>query len=386
MPKLNSTSTPAYRLHKGRGLGVVTLNGRDHYLGKFGSPESKAAYDRLISEWLNAGRQLPDATQGLTVAELALAYWRAVGQQLKGGRADNLRAILKLLRETYGSVPLTSFGPKAFKVLRDKMREKGWSRSFINQQGSWIKRMFRWGATEELVSGDQVHSLWSVSGIRRGTEGYRETPPVRPVAIETVQATLPFLPPMVATMVQIQLLSGARPAEICKLQVADLDMTMADLWTCHPEKHKTTHLGKQRIIYFGPKCIELLRPWLRADGKCIFSPAESEERRNQLKREGRATPMTPSQAARRRMRDRSRPWGEHYTTGNYRNAIVRACLKAKVEPWAPNRLRHTRASEVRKGFGLEAAQVFLGHSHAAITEVYAERDARLGQQVARQIG
>ena len=42
--------------------------------------------------------------------------------------------------------------------------------------------------------------------------------------------------------------------------------------------------------------------------------------------------------------------------------------------WAPNRLRHTRATEVRKQFGLEAAQVILGHAKADVTQVYAERD------------
>ena len=39
---------PAYRRHRARNLAVVTLNGVDHYLGKWNSPESKVEYDRLI--------------------------------------------------------------------------------------------------------------------------------------------------------------------------------------------------------------------------------------------------------------------------------------------------------------------------------------------------
>ena len=41
---------------------------------------------------------------------------------------------------------------------------------------------------------------------------------------------------------------------------------------------------------------------------------------------------------------------------------------------------------MRRQFGLEAAQVALGHSGAQITEVYAERDLALAAKVAKQIG
>jgi integrase len=37
-------------------------------------------------------------------------------------------------------------------------------------------------------------------------------------------------------------------------------------------------------------------------------------------------------------------------------------------------------------FGLEAAQVVLGHASADITQVYAERNQKLAAEVIRQIG
>jgi len=46
-----------YRLHKASGQAVVTLDGRDHYLGLFGSESSKAAYERLIASYLAGGRK-----------------------------------------------------------------------------------------------------------------------------------------------------------------------------------------------------------------------------------------------------------------------------------------------------------------------------------------
>ena len=52
----------------------------------------------------------------------------------------------------------------------------------------------------------------------------------------------------------------------------------------------------------------------------------------------------------------------------------------------PNQLRHSAATEIRKQFGLEAAQVTLGHSQADVTQIYAERDLTLAAEVMRKIG
>jgi hypothetical protein len=51
---------------------VVTLSGRDFYLGRYGTKQSKAEYQRIVGEWLAAGGSLP-SDGDLTVAELCLA-------------------------------------------------------------------------------------------------------------------------------------------------------------------------------------------------------------------------------------------------------------------------------------------------------------------------
>jgi hypothetical protein len=48
---------PSYRLHKPTDQAVITINGKDFYLGRRDSPKSQAAYKRLIAEWL-ANHQL----------------------------------------------------------------------------------------------------------------------------------------------------------------------------------------------------------------------------------------------------------------------------------------------------------------------------------------
>jgi site-specific recombinase XerC len=54
--------------------------------------------------------------------------------------------------------------------------------------------------------------------------------------------------------------------------------------------------------------------------------------------------------------------------------------------WNPHQLRHTRATAIRKEFGIEAAQVVLGHADCKVTQVYAERDFELAARVMKEIG
>lgn len=60
MPKL-TRKLPSYRLHRVSGHAVVTLNGRDHYLGPRGSPESVEAYKRLIGDSIKVDLETNDA-------------------------------------------------------------------------------------------------------------------------------------------------------------------------------------------------------------------------------------------------------------------------------------------------------------------------------------
>ena len=69
---------PSYRLRKAGHKAVVTLCGKDFYLGPYNSRASRDEYDRLIAEWLANGRRLPgqDRIARLTVAELIDEYWK----------------------------------------------------------------------------------------------------------------------------------------------------------------------------------------------------------------------------------------------------------------------------------------------------------------------
>jgi site-specific recombinase XerC len=58
----------------------------------------------------------------------------------------------------------------------------------------------------------------------------------------------------------------------------------------------------------------------------------------------------------------------------------------RLPAWHPNQLRHSAATEIRRRFGLEAAQTVLGHAKADVTQVYAERDYARAAGVMEQIG
>ena len=79
--------SPKLTHHKPSGQARVRIDGRDLYLGRFGTPEAEAAYHAVIAEWratgkaprgrvsgTHAGRAAPHA--GPTGSEVILAFWK----------------------------------------------------------------------------------------------------------------------------------------------------------------------------------------------------------------------------------------------------------------------------------------------------------------------
>ncbi len=393
MPRHNSSFIPKYRKHRATGQAVVTIAGRDTYLGPHGTKASTLEYDRLIGEWLENGRHSLGAESAeITIAELIARYWTyAKSYYLKDGKCTGqipkIKSAMQVVKQRYGRTLAIDFGPLALKAVRRQWVMDGLSRNYVNEHVSRIARMFRWAAAEQLVPASVPQALAMVAGLRRGRTEARETAPVQPVDDTTVDATLEHLPDIPADMVRLQRLTGCRPAEVCILRPCDIDRT-GDVWLYRPESHKTEHHGRERTIFIGPQSqAVLLRYLARASDAYCFRPCDSEAKRLAQQEANRVTPASCGNCRGSNVKKKpKRKPGDCYTTGSYRRAIHRACDKAKVERWSPNRLRHTAATEIRREFGLEAAQVILGHSQANVTQVYAERDLAKGLKVAKQIG
>jgi integrase len=232
MPSVSDTPrVPSYRRHKPSGQGVVTLNGRDHYLGKWNTKASRREYDRLIGEWLAARRCLARDGAGLTVAQVALAYWRRAKTYYRvkpggsRGNIDRVRLALRLLRESYDHTPARDFGPLALQFLQRGLAEAGKSRTYANDLIQTVKQCFKWAVAQEMVPVTVYQALATVPGLRKGRSPAREPQPVQPVADAVVQARLPELPVVVANMVRLQRLTGCRPAEVCIIRPCDVDTT-----------------------------------------------------------------------------------------------------------------------------------------------------------------
>src|SRR5262245_33563891 len=218
---------PVYRLHKQSGQAIVTLpdgfgGRRDVLLGRYGTQESRKEYARVLTEWESNGRRLPQpaAASDITVNELALAYWRHAydyygwAQEPKRGDRASLKSALRVVRNLYGHTLARDFGPLALKACRARMIRKDWARTYINAQIDRVRRMFRWAAEEEMLSGGVYDNLAKVTSLRKGKCKARESDRVRPVRDEVVDTTLPFLHPVPRAMVELQRLTGMRPGEV----------------------------------------------------------------------------------------------------------------------------------------------------------------------------
>jgi integrase len=430
---------PSYRKHSS-GQARVTINGKDHLLGPFDSPESRQEYDRLIAEWLSRGRtpEPPPAKESkypLTVSEVVLAYWKRAREyygfdRQKRGDEACWKHALRMLRRLYSRKPARGFRPRHLKACRLAMVRKGWSRTYVNAQVNRLRACFRWAAEEEMIPAAVHARLAVVASLRAGKCEARESPGVRPVSREHVEAVLPFLPPPCRAMAELQLLTAARPGEVCRMRGIDLE-TKGAVWVYRPGsdqgehgQHKTAHHGKDRVILLGPRAQEVAKPFLLPDLTAyLFSPKASEQRRSEARRAARKTKLWSSHVrhqAKKRKAKRSRPPAEVYTVHAYRQAIKRACDKAFPPPeplaqrkdetqaqwrsrltleqkqemarWRkehrfhPHRLRHTAATELRREFGAEAAKIVLGHSTLSATLIYAERDLGKAAEIVSRIG
>ena len=320
----------------------------------------------------------------LVFLEHARQYYRKNGKVTR--EAEQIAEVLRLLRKHHGRVTTDAFGPMLLKELRQQMiSEMDWSRKHINKQVSRLVRMFKWAVENELATSEEHAALAAIAGLKKGRTDARETHGVACVDDSVVETTIKHLPELVADMVRLQRLTGARPGEICSLKPEDIDRS-GQVWVYTPAAHKTEHFEQDRVVMIGPKAQIILSPYLLrpADAFC-FTPAESERRRYDKLAAERMTPLRRRDLIGRDKRA-LRKYAASYTSDTYRHAVQRTCKIHDLPKWTPNQLRHTAATEIRKRYGLEAAQVVCGHQSANVTQVYAERDLALARKVASEVG
>lgn len=388
MPCLAPDANPKYRLHKHSGQAIVTLSGRDHYLGPHGSAASHRRYDCLIAEWIAGGRLALVEASDRVIVEVMAAYKRfAKEYYASSGEYENMLRALQPLKESYGRLPVADFSPLKLKAVRQKLIDSGLCRNEVNQRIGRIKRFFAWGVENELIPSGVLHGLKSVKGLARGRSEARESEPIKPVPDAFVDAIRTKVSPHVWAMIELQRFTGMRPGEVVVMRTCDIDAS-GQVWVYSPSRHKNAWRGHQRKIYLGPRAQAVLKPWLRRELEApIFQPREAEGWHREQRRLARATPLSCGNkpGTNRKPNAKRRP-GDWYTPRTYYVAIRRACIATDVPDWSPNQLRHNAATWLRKEFGLDVARAILGHRSPRVTETYAELDEGKAAAVMGQVG
>lgn len=363
---------------------------RDIWLGDYGTPESRAKYARVLAKWEEGGRHLPGCrtpirpAAGPTVTEIIADYWSTIGTRgYSAGHISMIRTTLRRWREHFGRLPAAEITPGLLRDWRAAVaRETSVDRA--RRSTAVVLVMYRWAVSYELIPLDVYQRLKTIEPLRS-----QRRKPVGPAPMEAVSAVRNHVSDQVRTMIDLQLLTGMRPGEVCAIRPCDITMNN-HVWIYQPETHKTAHHGHERIIYLGPQAQNLLRPFLtgRMLTAYCFSPAEAMTTWLAARHAARKTPLCYGNrpGTNRKTNPRRRP-SDHYTRTSYGRAVARACATAGVPHWHPHQLRHNYATEVRKRYGLEAARILLGHCSALVTEaVYAERDQQAAMRIAAEIG
>ena len=371
---------PGICWHKSLERWYVTLDGKQCYLSgrlertKAPPAEVQAAYDRTLARWLAERAVMPEpVAPEPTLDELWLGYLGAVEAGPKYHRRGKPTSEIQLIKDAcrqaarlFGTEPARDFGPLKLEAVRAVFVEMGWTRQTISKAIGRIRRMFRWGASRELIPAAVYHALQALPGLTAAEHPHADQK-IGDVADDILEETARHLPPVLAALVRVHRLIGCRAQEILVARTMDFD-TEADAgngaavrcWLFTPAESKTG-----ASYWIGPRAQALLLPLLRPDDQqaYIFSTRRKD-----------GTPRANGRGC--------------WTTNTYALRIAKCCQKHGIPHWSPIAIRHAAAEEARQKHprGLEAVQSRLRHSKMSTSEIYAHNLNVLGREVARLLG
>lgn len=258
---------------------------------------------------------------------------------------------------------------------RNDRNELRYGRATVAKLVALVRRCFDWGVTVGKVSADQYAGIERVKPPARG----QVKEPVRrqSVSFDVVEATVKRIDSAVADLLLCMWWTGARPGELCVIDVGmvrqggvirsqlkadvSVDLDQYGVWAVNlGDKHKTAHHGKERVIFFGPRAQEVIRPLLAKD---------------------RDRPLFETET------------GKPYTAPRVYTCTVKAAKRAGMGEWFPYQIDHSFLSRVMVAFsteiagtGLMAARAARGHSLRGVTEIYTGGDWITAAKVAQRCG
>ncbi len=359
-------SIPKYSVDR-NGRAFTKVGGRFISLGRGDDAESRQRYAAVLTAYTNgsaldgspvtAGERNPD----VTLSELFLKYVTEALPRFSRAEQHCQTTVIRLAHQFYGETPIGDFGPLKLRTLRNAMiagdpaaisvegkpcPRKPWSRNTVNRQVKRLRAIIRWGVSWEMVSPLVVDALDTVSSLSESETTAAESKPRLAVPDEDIQAVRQQLRAKHRDVLDLLLLTGARPGELLMLTTGMIEQN-GEMWRCELTRHKSAHKGKRRVLHFNAAAQLILRRYLQSDPDVMLF---------KMRRD------------------------------NFGHTIKRACLRAKVTPFCPHQLRHTVATKLVDEIGTEAAQRLLGHATAAMTEHYSKAAERQAVEAAKRLG
>ena len=169
-----SAVVPKYCLHKPSGRPYVRIRGKVVYVGEYGTDDSKQEYGRVVAEFAaRPALPLQQADDKFTVVELSAAYWDyAQSYYVRNGQSTSqvhiIRQALRAIKELYGQIPAADVGPLALQAVQSQLISRNLARKTINHFCGTIKRLFKWGVSQQLVPVAVYQALLTVPGVPKG--------------------------------------------------------------------------------------------------------------------------------------------------------------------------------------------------------------------------
>ncbi|MBO4541337.1 MAG: tyrosine-type recombinase/integrase [Bacilli bacterium] len=371
------------------------------YLGLWKDKASEERYEIHKRYWertgeyyqekvLNPSYPYPD----MTVRDLSSLYLDYLSSEKKK-KKKTLEVYIYSLRslcDIYGDCKLGNFNGQKLANFRQKLIDSGkYIRKTINKRIVIIRSAFNWGCFMEFVSSENLKTLENLPKIREGENGTKEGTRVRSVPRKNVEATLPFLPSVVADMVRLQLSTAARPEEIRIMRECDIDKSDPSLWIYRPSHDKTMGRrkeGKSRKIHLNRKDIEIVRRNFNPNkkGDYVFRPEEAAKEAQKIASERLKALYPNSVKSTKKKSETTKKYKPFYSNYCYVQAISRGCERAGVPHWNAYQVRHTRLTEIYHKYGIEAASEMAGHESITTTMIYLDLDYKKAEEVARKEG
>jgi integrase len=390
------------------------------HLGVWQSIEAESKWRRIAAEYVrnpSAGAMSADA---VTVADVMTGYLESLK---RNGASVNVRdqdgRACTSLAVAYGDLPIGEFGPVQIKTWASSLAdtnlaaEFGWERPRLDDKPSKslgrktvkafiaaVLRAIRWAIGNDLVRSAEtrIEDLANTDVMA----GIKAKPPKKrhPADSMDVERTLQELTPTLQTAVLILRLTGMRTMEMLTMRPIDIRrggvFQLANgqririkeeseaarkrgeigpddvVWWYVPESHKTAHHGISRVIPIMPVVQKLLAmlPGRDSDAPYISPKESTAEFRDRQRINRISTGRKPQFMREKKKRPKKAPT-DQYQASQFRQAILRACKRAGVDPWTPHQLRHAASTAAVDATGdIRAVQQLLGHDSPRTTEGY----------------